>query len=199
MPQYLFNKVLNIIDNNFDLNEDLQIWELIVLHRVVMKINNDECIKQIGYKIHMILENKNIINKIKTNVMSYFVLNNKSYSISTGYDVGGCRFNSHEKVDALMKDIGYKINITECSHLESKYAKELHLKSHSEKKALAILLNEELCSNNEIKIKVSMKMCADCHAFFCVISKKYNVYDIQCIDPKGIHTFKNGVCLLCSN
>ena len=94
-----------------------------------------------------------------------------------------------------MQEIGYKINTEIAPELPSEIAKRKHLKSHSEKKALAVLLKQKGTKN--IKIKVFMRMCQDCHQFFCAVSKKYSEHDIQCVDPKGIHLFKHGVCYLC--
>merc|ERR1712025_78291 len=97
-----------------------------------------------------------------------------------GYEIGGCFFESHDKIDRLMKEVDFKINTKICPELPSEIAREKHLKSHSEKKALAILLNS---NERNIKIKVARKMCADCHNFFCQISKKYNERSIECVDP----------------
>eukprot|EP01083_Nonionella_stella_P271906 921853_1 len=124
------------------------------------------------------------------------------YCKVTGYESEGCPFDSHEKVDLLMREIDYKINTSICTEMSSEIARQKHLKSHSEKKALAIVLKQEdfesfSDKDQNIKIKVGMKMCQDCHAFFCQVSKKYNEHNIQCVDPVGTHLFLNGVCQLC--
>merc|ERR1712228_598574 len=143
---------------------------------------------KIKEKIKNILEKK---GKIKTNVCANFKWNGKLYSISNGYD-------GNILIDALMKEIKYKINTSICPELPSEIARERHLKNHAEKKALAICLKEQSLKNKSVRIKVSMKMCADCHEFFCQISQKYSDYKIECVDPTGIHLFKNGVCHLCA-
>eukprot|EP01083_Nonionella_stella_P141861 437846_1 len=190
----LLDEIFETIDSHFSLNDDLSNAELITLHRIANKTGN----KWMEDKIWEVLQNKD--EKIKTNVMSYFMLNGEQKSVSSGYEAGGCSFNSHDKVNALMKEIGYEINTAHCTQLPSEMAKIQHLKSHSEKKALAILLKQETAHDiKDIKIKVSMKMCLDCHEFFCQISKQYSAYNIECVDPKGVHSFQNGTCHLCCN
>merc|ERR1712129_4748 len=161
---------------------------LISFHRVAIHCDNE----RMQQKIWKILELSQ--DKIKTNVNSHFEIDGRTHSISTGYDVGGCRFDSHDKVSALIQEIHYQIDTSICPELKSEFARQKHLKSHSEKKALAVLLKEKRSTqDNTIKIKVDMKMCSDCHQFFAAVSKVYRQYDIQCVDPKGIHSFRNGV------
>eukprot|EP01083_Nonionella_stella_P282206 960369_1 len=191
LSEGLLHEIVRTLLRHFDLNCDLSVDELIVFHRIAAHTEN----KAMQDKISAVLQNKD--KKIKMNVVSHFMLNGESHSICSGYDEGGCAFNSHQIVDALMQEIGYEMNTSECvySQLSSDVAKRNHLKSHSEKKALAILLKQQ--NEQNIKIKVSMRMCVDCHDFFCQISKQYKTQNIQCVDPKGIHIFQNGVCQLC--
>eukprot|EP01083_Nonionella_stella_P092964 260362_1 len=196
---FRLNDVLQIVEDSFNLSHDLSIDALIVFHRIAIKTENHSMER----KISAVLQEKNKTHKIKTNVLSYFAMDGESYCISTGYAAGGCSFNSHDKVDALMKEIGFEMNTSECTHTEltCDIAKIKHLKSHSEKKALAIVLDTHAADQSkDIKIKVSMKMCVDCHDFFCQVSayKKYQRFTIQCVDPKGVHLFKNGICHLCN-
>eukprot|EP01083_Nonionella_stella_P023873 66025_1 len=192
---HLLDDILNIVNTDFNLKQDVSTNHLIFFHRLAIKCDN----KSMQQHIFKILQSK---SKIKSNVIAYFTLNNQSYSISTGYESDGCPFDSHDKVDVLMKEIDYKINTSICTELSSEIARQKHLKSHSEKKALAIVLKQEdfesfSDKDQNIKIKVGMKMCQDCHAFFCQVSKKYNEHNIQCVDPVGTHLFLNGVCQLC--
>ena len=184
------NDILKIIDGHLNLNEDLSTNHLIFFHRIAIKCANES----MREKISTILEKRDKQNKIKSNVISHFVMNGESHSISTGYADEKCYFDSHRKVDELINEINYQIDTSVCTELSSQIAKKNHLKSHSEKKALAILLKQE-CKN--IKIRVSMRMCQDCHQFFCEVSRHYNAYTIQCIDPRGTHLFQNGICHLC--
>eukprot|EP01084_Bolivina_argentea_P106765 190979_1 len=193
----LLNDILNIINEYFDLNKDLTINQLISWHRIAVKWRNYE----FQQEIWNILQQKDKDKKIKTNVFAQFILNGEIYVIENGYDEE-CEFNSDEIVDKIIKEINYKINISCCHELPSKNAKEKHLKYHCEKKALAVLINEkekQLSNDRNIRIKVMMKMCIDCHDFFCQISNKYCDYNIECVDPSGIHLFKNGICYLCNN
>lgn len=54
------------------------------------------------------------------------------------------------------------------------------LSYHAEKRALAFLIDQNV---KNIEIEVSMRMCSDCHRFFCSVSQKYNDRKIICIDP----------------
>ena len=190
------NQILNVLDEQFDFNKHFSADQLISFHRVAIKCKNE----RMQQNIWNVLQGKEF--KIKTNVLSTFVLNGREHSISTGYDVGGCPFDSHQKVDAMMKPMTkYKIDTSICPELKLEIAKQRHLKSHSEKKALAVLLSHKLKYNEpdkNIKIKVSMRMCSDCHSFFEHASREYPQFEILCVDPKGIHRFKEGVCWLCT-
>ena len=183
------NDILKILEQNFNLRKDLSVEQLISFHRVCIKSEN----KRMRDKIWQILEQHE--DKIKMNIYSHFELNGQSHSISTGYDIGGCQFESHDKVNALIRDIKYDIDTSICPELPSDFAGQKHLKSHSEKKALAVLLHAK--ETNDIKIKVDMKMCSDCHQFFAQASRVYKQFTIQCADPKGVHCFVNGICKLC--
>eukprot|EP01083_Nonionella_stella_P149488 474936_1 len=192
MPRALIHTVCDMVQQHFDIDADLSIDHLINLHRIAVKYGD----VVLQNKVWMVLQDMDKKHKIKQNIWSYFTLNGESCSIASGYEKGGCPFDSHRKLSRLMKATGYKINTSICPELPSEIARQRHLQSHSEKKALAILLSADRCTEN-IKIKVKKKMCDDCHAFFCRVSKTYNQYNIECVDPKGIHRFKNGVCYLC--
>ncbi len=188
--KYKMTHILNIIDKYFDLNEDLSINQLILFYRIAVKCKNH----RFRQHIWNILEQKDQENKIKKNVFAKFSLNGETHAIEYGYNEE-CEFNSDIIVDKIMNEIDYKINTLYCHELPSKNAKEKHLKYNSEKKVLAVLINEkekQLSNDKNIRIKVSMKMCMDCHQFFCQISNKYVDYIIECVDPSGNHVFKNG-------
>eukprot|EP01083_Nonionella_stella_P141862 437849_1 len=160
--------------------------QLIAFHRVALQCGH----KEVQQNMRSVLQE----HKIKTNVFAQYRLGDECYFISNGYD-------SHcaPKLDQLLKEIHYKPNTSVCKQfgqLLSDSATVKHLKHHAEKKALAILIKNNITS---IKIKVTMKMCIDCHDFFAKISKKYKDYRIECVDPTGIHLFQNGSCYLCDN
>merc|ERR1712129_194672 len=185
----------NIIEQCFDLQSDVSIQHLIFLHRCAIECGNQSLVETIG----RILEQKDKQNKIKSNVICYFAMNGQTHSVSTGYafdDAIECEFDSRRAVDDLMKKIHYKMDTSQCTELPSKFAKQNHLKSHSEKKALAVLLAN---GEKNIKIKVSMRMCQDCHQFFEQVSKYYNQHRIECVDHRGNHLFLQGKCQLCNS
>ena len=62
---------------------------------------------------------------------------------------------------------------------------------HSERKALAFLINNGI---DNISINANMRMCNDCHAFFCSVSKLDTNIIVECGDPKIKHVFINGQC-----
>ena len=194
VPMDLLAEILRAMSNNFDFSKSFSVDQLIVIHRNAIKSND----KRMEEQIWRILQQKDQNEKIKTNVFSHFELNGEWQSISTGYEIGGCPLDSHQKVNVLMKEIGFCVNTSVCHELPDEIAKIKHLKSHSEKKALAVLLKDKSAQKKKkIKIKVSMKMCADCHSFFAQVSKKYTAHTIECVDPKKIHIFQNGQCLSC--
>ena len=98
-------------------------------------------------------------------------------------------FKSMRLMEKLLKEINYKINTNHALELADDESRKTHLKSHSEKKALAILLEHD---QHNIEIRVSMRMCGDCIEFFKIVSQYYQ-RDITCIDPKTVHKFVNGV------
>ena len=59
-----------------------------------------------------------------------------------------------------------------------------------------LVLFDKNSKNEEIVINTSMRMCDDCHKFFCVMSEHMN-RKIQCNDTKKCHIFENGKCIVC--
>ena len=78
-------------------------------------------------------------NDINDNIVAYFELNGKQWILQNGLD-NECKFDSNEKVDRLVKEIGYIFDESVGNEIPNKKARELHLKYHTEKKTLAILL-----------------------------------------------------------
>ena len=203
------NDILDAVDQHIesDWNSSRRITvdQLIGFHRVAIRVGNESIVNTISNALrirHQLDDRQNV------NVISTVQLNGRSMAMDTGYERAGDRHYDHsanDKVDALMAEIGYVVDTSICPELPTESARRKHLKSHSEKKALAVLLHQKEAESKKGKdindstltVRVGMRMCADCHRFFCAVSRQYTRYNIRCIDPKGIHLFKNGVCYLC--
>ncbi len=98
--------------------------------------------------------------------------------------------NILKKVDDLIEESNHKIDIGQHSEISPTLSYRL-ISYHSEKKALAFALNK---GASNISIKLSLRMCMDCHSFFCKVSQLYSKKNIIIIDPKIKHHFKNGKC-----
>ena len=183
----LRDKVLNGMLGHFVLNQ-LTSADLIGFYRVAVKCGCDE----IKDKMWNILTMRQHDEGIKTNVISIFEYNGTEHVMENGY--GSCEFKSVTLVEKIMQEIRYRIDTSPALELRGKVAQERHLKSHSEKKALAVLISND--GDETIRISVSMRMCSDCHQFFCSVSRRYD-REIVCIDPKGVHVFTSGSCSLC--
>ena len=120
----------------------------------------------------------------------HFVLNN-----TYGDDADIYREYAHK----LIEKVGYEVDA--CKHpeirtlndnydLSDDYAKQM-LSYHAEKRALGYLIETE---SKDIEINVSMRMCYDCHRFFCAVSKYHPDKCIICIDPNKKHVFVKGAC-----
>lgn len=74
--------------------------------------------------------------------------------------------------------------------------KKENIMFHCEKKALAYMIN--LTKDNShyktINIVTNLRMCDDCHRFFCAVSKCFSQKQIILTDPKTKHLFENGHC-----
>eukprot|EP01083_Nonionella_stella_P275429 935344_1 len=180
--------ILNIISNEL-CTANVSIDYLMSFHRVACSSHNEQ---ENADKIWNAIQR---LDKQKTNVISTFYLADIRYEIESGY-VKNCPFNGVHKVELLMDQIGYEMDLSNVAELDTNEAKHKLLKSHSEKKALAILI---LSNQTDINIAISsgIKMCKDCHKFFKSVSRVYDKINIQCTDQRGTHLFKNGHCLLC--
>eukprot|EP01083_Nonionella_stella_P303069 1047599_1 len=165
----------HIIRKYVDLN-GVSVHDLIGFYRLA-----DRCKDQsMKGEIWDVLSNKP--ENIKTNVICTFDMNGREYIIENGYKKG-CEFKSVTLVEKLIKEMDYTMDTLCALELPDEKSRERHLKSHSEKKALAIALQHG-ANHEEIKINVSMRMCVDCHKFFACVSKHYN-RQIHCRDPRG--------------
>ena len=105
----------------------------------------------------------------------------------------------NELADKLIQKVGHKVDtskhpevrmLNDDYELSDKYAHKM-LSYHAEKRALAFLIHKNV---DKIEINVSMRMCYDCHQFFCSVSKYYPNKQIICIDPNKRHLFSNALC-----
>ena len=186
-PQTLWYLQTVLLSESLDLSR-VSRDHLVSLHRIAIDMDMGSIQKE----IEVLLKNK---VSVRNNVVSTIWLNHKQYVISTNSSKQQCPFGSDEKVEALTEEINHSIETSLC-RLPSEREKTKHLKSHSEKRALAILL--KLSRAKTVKIKVESKMCSDCHSFFENASRVYKEHIIECVDPCGIHLFRRGVCALCS-
>eukprot|EP01083_Nonionella_stella_P309395 1095640_1 len=89
-------------------------------------------------------------------------------------------------------------NATQQGSRINKKSRELHLKYHAEKKALAVLLQNGYDHEANLSVAISLKICKDCHQFFGAMSRFYG-RTITCYDTNGKHVFIDGVCTLCND
>ena len=233
-PQKM-QQILLTVDRHFEWNSSrrLTVDHLIGFHRVAIRAGHHSMAQRISSALRLRHQsNHGDPHSAKTNVASTVDLDAAgTLSIATGYghdDGGGGHIGAggpslNDLVDALMADIEYTVDTAICPELHSESARRKHLKSHSEKKALALLLHRKETERKRPKkrkaadsthrppspppssssswwtltVRVDMRMCADCHSFFAAVSRKYSRYNIRCVDPKGIHLFKAGTCYLC--
>ena len=180
----------------------LSVEELLGFHRIALKLkDSDDDAGDQGFaeRIWSALSAK---PKNKRNVASWIEVDGAALRMDSGFAAGGCRLASHDKVEALLgalAGVGYEVDTQSAPELPTEVARRRHLKSHSEKKALAVLLaaGGDGDGDGDIRVKVDMRMCHDCHLFFAAASKLLPRRRIRCVDPKGTHLFKNGVCYLC--
>ena len=97
-----------------------------------------------------------------------FRLNGEHYLMGNGVDEH-CLFGSVPLGHSMFMESGYIQNgAVNNGSLRNKKSAELHLKYHGEKKALSVLLKEEV---ERPHISVSLEMCSDCHSFFEKMSR----------------------------
>ena len=178
----ILNQLKKYIKNEWN---KLNIIQLKKFYRIAIECNHIE----IKENIWNILNNH---NNYHINVLSTFIYNNKQYIMNNLF------YNESKQIlkitDNLIKNINHKINISLFPEFSNKNIAYKAICYHSEKKSLAFLINKNI---DNIKINVNLKMCKDCHIFFCKVSKYYKNKKIICIDPNITHLFKNGKCYSC--
>ena len=186
--EILRERVFPILER-IDLNT-LSVADLIGFYRVANKCNNDKMTNILWN----ILKRKKQEMNISKNVICSFELNGTAHFTENGYKKE-CVFKSVVLIEELMQRINHSYDLLSALELNDDVSRKRHLKSHCEKKALSILLRH--CDDAEITMSVSMRMCCDCHNFFVGVSKLYSDRIINCKDPRGVHSFSNGICSLC--
>ena len=159
--------------------------ELKGLYRIAVDINHEEMKKLLW---EYLKDETNYVD-----VIANCEINGDIYSFNNLYNKTDDKYVLN-LVDELIEKSNHKIDITH--HPETQIDdmnKYKMISYHSEKKALAFILSEE-DDGDIIKINVNMRMCVDCHNFFCNVSKLYPKKVIQCIDPKMKHIFVSGEC-----
>eukprot|EP01083_Nonionella_stella_P089010 248331_1 len=168
---------------------DLTHKELKGFYRVAMMVEDTELLNV----LHPILEatQKNI------DVVAELQINSKEMCFDNFYKHEDS--NVLKKVDDLIQETGHKVDISVHSEVitTGTNALSIHrlISYHAEKKALAAYLlhsNDEL--DQDIRIKLNLRMCMDCHRFFDVVSKLHTNRQIIVTDPKTTHKFINGAC-----
>ncbi|KAF3435310.1 hypothetical protein FNV43_RR22397 [Rhamnella rubrinervis] len=97
-----------------------------------------------------------------------------------------------EKLTAKLQEIGYMPNMTSVIHDVDEEEKEMTLRIHSEKLAVAFgILNS--VPGATIQIIKNLRVCGDCHTVIKLISKVVN-REIVVRDLKRFHHFKDGMC-----
>eukprot|EP01083_Nonionella_stella_P089577 249967_1 len=187
--------VLDIVRKCFEY-KSLDLYVLIGLCRVADKCEDCEAKNEI---LKLLKSSGDIGIGMHDNIVACFDLNGKQCIVHNGMNED-CVFDSMKKVDELVEDSGYLFDHSVGNEIPNEKAREMHLKYHAEKKALCVLLNE-MTSGARVdticNVSVSISMCNDCHKFFAEMSKHCN-REIHCADPKGLHVFQDGQCLLCA-
>merc|ERR1712187_390192 len=81
--------------------------------------------------------------ELETSMVALFRMNGRQYLIQNGVDKQ-CAFGSNELLSKLMADSQYEIDTSVCiGSLFTDSVRQKHLKYHAEKKALAVLLNQD--------------------------------------------------------
>lgn len=109
----------------------------------------------------------------------------------------------NEMTEHLIQTVGHQVDTAKHpeirtldpldQHLSDQHALKI-LSFHAEKRTLALCLQKEEDQSKDIVISVSMRMCSDCHRFFCSVSRHFPQRNIMCIDPTKTHRFNKGTC-----
>ena len=163
---------------------DLTHKELKGFYRTAINVDDKELMNILYPILESIHKNIDVTAEIKDDKNNKILLDNfYKYEDS----------NILKKVDDLIEESKHKIDVSMHPEIKSPILAHRLISYHAEKKALAkLLLLDE--NRKDIKIKVSMRMCTDCHIFFGLMSKLYPNKDFIVIDPRDTHKFINGNC-----
>lgn len=97
-----------------------------------------------------------------------------------------------EKLTTKLQEFGYIPNMTSILHDINEEEKEMTLRVHSEKLAVAFgILNST--PGTTIQVIKNLRVCGDCHSVIKLISKIVN-REIVVRDSKRFHHFRKGLC-----
>jgi pentatricopeptide repeat protein len=97
-----------------------------------------------------------------------------------------------EKLTMKLQEFGYVRNMTSVFHGITEEEKEMTLRVHSEKMAVAFgIMNS--APGTTIQVIKNLRVCGDCHTVIKLISKIVN-REIVVRDSKRFHHFRNGLC-----
>ncbi|XP_062151708.1 pentatricopeptide repeat-containing protein At3g26782, mitochondrial [Alnus glutinosa] len=97
-----------------------------------------------------------------------------------------------EKLTMKLQEFGYVRNMTSVFHDITEEEKEMTLRVHSEKMAVAFGIMNSAPSTT-IQVIKNLRVCGDCHTVIRLISKIVN-REIVVRDSKRFHHFRNGLC-----
>ena len=95
-----------------------------------------------------------------------------------------------QTIQDLIKETEHRIDTKQHPEIDAVSAHRL-IAYHAEKKALAFALNKGAM---DITIRLNLRMCNDCHRFFCNVSSLHPSKEITVFDPRKRHNFRNGTC-----
>ncbi|GAV59525.1 PPR domain-containing protein/PPR_2 domain-containing protein/DYW_deaminase domain-containing protein [Cephalotus follicularis] len=113
--------------------------------------------------------------------------------------VGDSEHPQHDKIyeylqelNVKLQEAGYVPNMTSILHDVEEEEKEMTLRVHSEKLAVAFGIMNSVPSTT-IQVIKNLRVCGDCHAYIKLISK---IVDRQIVvrDSKRFHHFRDGLC-----
>ncbi|KAM2632173.1 hypothetical protein EV1_022940 [Malus domestica] len=97
-----------------------------------------------------------------------------------------------EKLTIKLQEVGYAPNISSVLHDVDEEEKEMVLRVHSEKLAVAFGIMNSV-SGATIQIIKNLRVCANCHTVIKLITKVVD-REIVVRDSKRFHHFRNGLC-----
>ena len=182
--------ILEIVCSALNGGTRIDTKQMMSFYRIALRLGDQEKIQKFSVEMER-------DQRTRHNVTATFWMKGREYRIDSGY-IPQCPFRGVFHVERLMEQIGYRMDVSAAPEMKSEIAARKLLKSHSEKKALAISLLWNENETRDVNVEVDMRMCSDCHQFFCAVSDKFRETRIHCTDPKGVHLFVNGQCLLCT-